>query len=176
MQGLFSDQRLHDAQIVRAFRNVRKQVADHQTAITTFLKLPWTAHPDASGITLRQLRNSTVSDLLSLMFRQRWLVIERVNMTRASVHKAEDHVLCPGRVMSRQRAIWCRRLRVARHEPGQSQQAKSVRGVSEKLPPIRRGGSESRALIQVRHVCSQNPGRLQVTQEGVRNKFPNCGT
>ena len=89
----FADHRADDAEFVGDAGDVREEVADPEAALAALLELPRAAEPDALGRRLRPLRDGAGADRLPFVLLQHRLVIEGIDVTRPTVHEAENDAL-----------------------------------------------------------------------------------
>ena len=83
--------RVQERNIVNTSGQMRKQVADPFPAFTILLEIPAGLH-DPSLILMTSPAKCFDFDGLIVTTLHRWLVIERVNMAGAAIHKQKDHV------------------------------------------------------------------------------------
>ena len=92
--------RVDHAQVIHAGADVGKKIADRQTRLTAGMKVPRRFHDRAEvGVELVAAGIDGVGKFLAVLFRERGLVIERIDVRRAAVHVEEDHPLRTGRKM-----------------------------------------------------------------------------
>jgi hypothetical protein len=76
-----------------------KEIAYPEAAFTPLAKIPWAAKPDPICRGLGTLGDRAFTNCLALMLLQHGLGVKGIHMAGSAIHKAENNVPCPGRMM-----------------------------------------------------------------------------
>ena len=146
MDGALGVHRMKKSHVINTFAQTWEQVGNHFSALTTRLEVPFWPHDPASS-TLPLSSEGWDIDCFTVQTVQLGLVVKRVDLAGAPVHKKEDHTPCLGRTgeettLKISRDIW--RKAVGRlsltsdpcvtEEVRQGDARKSTTGLPQELP------------------------------------------
>jgi hypothetical protein len=158
--------RADDAQVIGTLRDMRKEVADVDSALSVTTKPKRRAEHAPRTARRRELRcGDRHADRLAVLAVEARLGIERVHLRGAAVHVEKDDAGRPGRVMTGAGSQRISRIRDGRavialgEQRTESDGAESVGGPGEELPPgeglVEWGGCEHHQTLvgTARHSC-----------------------